>query len=275
MRGKNLLFAATALATAFVGVSFDAQAQRLAPASRAAYEVFGVGSAASGSASRLSTLEAAPRTGLSPKAQLPRMGVAGLADGAPDVEAKPSLSAAWTKGMKDLCADKASSSDISEFRQLVERKVRRSVWSVDVDTSQDLTQAILLKILEKCAELRNGSITNPGGYASTVTQNHTKDFGRKMRNQPAMETLESPSPTEFYKSLLATLASRDPNPEANIITRELLARSLLVMTPQQRKAFRMSFDGHSRAETATLMGISEERVKELLAEARRRARKDW
>lgn len=136
---------------------------------------------------------------------------------------------------------------------------------------EDLAQDTMVRLLEACAKLLADPSINAPRYLSRVMQHAAADSYAK---RPDASVVSMSDPESADGIAAANVADPWPDPAARVELRDLIKKvwSKTVLSARQAQVLRLVASGYSRDEVALMVGASEERVKELLAEGRARLR---
>ena len=164
---------------------------------------------------------------------------------------------------------RAAAGDRDAFRTLVDR-YHRIVhrWALvslgDADEAEDVTQIVLIKVLDGLASYRGGGRFTTWLYV--VTRNVILENTRlRLRREKLMEREESLSPQSDVVVDSADLDSTKFVETVRAVLNEL--------PPRQREIFQLAdLDGFSAAEVAAMLGVEPVTVRTNLLKARRAVR---
>lgn len=140
-----------------------------------------------------------------------------------------------------------------------------------IQDREDLVQDAMVRLLEACTKLKADPSINVPRYLSRVMQHAAADSYAKQPNASvvSMSDLES-----SVGVTAANIADPWPDPAAMAELRDLIQKvwNKTVLSPRQAQVLQLVASGYSRDEVALRLDMSEERVKEVLAEGRLRLR---
>ena len=168
--------------------------------------------------------------------------------------------AAATEGDADLvrraqAGDAAAFADLyEEYAPAVARFLRRRLHGPD-ELVEDLTAEVFLKVYEKLDRYQERSLPF-AAWLYRVTRNHLVDRLRALPRQTARSLDEAGDVPEQVTDRAF----------GRVLDRQVLGPALAQLTPEQRRVVELRFlEGRAVADTAALLGRSEEAVKKFQA----------
>jgi RNA polymerase sigma-70 factor (ECF subfamily) len=197
---------------------------------------------------------------------LPLVGVPERSE-APTVRAGPPVDEA------DLCAA-ALRGDRDAWSLLVQRHNHRVVVTllargIRVDRAKDIAQEAWMRLVEQQRQGRLDRLQLPGLAIAQATF-LALETARREANARKHDPLDEPA-------LAAKLADPQADAESRLVTEERVERAVAVLadcSPSAKKVFRLAYggDGLSHAEVAARVGLSLQRVRQILCEVRAKLR---
>lgn len=172
-----------------------------------------------------------------------------------------------------LCAA-ALAGDTAAWSALITRHNHRVVVSllargVRVDRAKDIAQEAWMRLVEQQRQGRLERLQLPG---LAVAQAHflSLEAARKEAASRRTDPIDEPA-------IANVLADPGCNAEARLLTEERVARAVAVLSecsPSAKKVFRLAYGGEglSHAEVAERVGLSLQRVRQILCEVRAKLR---
>jgi RNA polymerase sigma factor (sigma-70 family) len=187
----------------------------------------------------------------------------------PETETPPTLPA----GEPELCA-LALTGVIGAWNALVQRHNQRVVVSllargVRLERAKDLAQDAWIRLIEQQRAGRLRALQLPG-LAIAQAAFLALESARREAGARRMEPLDG-------RGEHAELADPQCNAEARLLTQEQIARAEAILSrcsPSAKKVFRLVYNGEglSHAEVARAVGLSLQRVRQILCEVRKELR---
>jgi RNA polymerase sigma-70 factor (ECF subfamily) len=172
-----------------------------------------------------------------------------------------------------LCAA-ALAGSAEAWSALVQRHNHRVVVSllsrgVRVDRAKDIAQEAWMRLVEQQRQGRLDRLQLPG-LAITQAMFLSLEAQRREANTRRHDPIDEPA-------IAAALRDPQGDAESRMLTAERVARALEVLStcsPSARKVFRLAYggDGLSHAEVASRVGLSLQRVRQILCEVRAKLR---
>ena len=160
--------------------------------------------------------------------------------------------------------------DLQAWNALVQKHNHRVVVSllargVRLDRAKDIAQDAWMRLIEQQREGRLSHLILPGLAITQAGFLALEDARRARRNEPVEQSEAS------------HVADPNANAEARLLTEEQLARAENVLarcSPSARKVFRLVYgdEGLSHAEVAASVGLSLQRVRQIVCEVRKELR---
>ncbi len=202
-------------------------------------------------------------------APFPVFGVAPSAPAAPARAPRPAPAA----DEATLCAA-ALAGSADAWSALVQRHNHRVVVSllargVRVDRAKDIAQEAWMRLVEQQRHGRLDRLQLPG-LAITQAMFLSLEAQRREANTRRHDPIDEPA-------IAAALRDPQGDAESRLLTAERVSRALEILatcSPSARKVFRLAYggDGLSHAEVAKQVGLSLQRVRQILCEVRAKLR---
>ena len=196
--------------------------------------------------------------------------VAAIAARAPVAIASIPVSNASPDDERALC-QRALVGDVTAWNALVQKHNHRVVVSllargVRIDRAKDLAQDAWMRLIEQQREGRLTHLQLPG-LAVTQAWFLALEAARRARRTEPLDGQPEAS----------TLADPASSAEARMLTAEQLASAEAILarcSPSARRVFRLAYgdDGMSHAEVAAKVGLSLQRVRQIVCEVRKQLR---
>ena len=158
--------------------------------------------------------------------------------------------------------------DWSEIVETHQHTVVLSILAIGLplDRAQDLANRTWARLLEQHADDKLAPLTFPGLAIRQARFLALDELRRDKREEAALETLEK-----------SALPGQAEDPERRVLDKERLARAIEAITfcsPSSQRVFRAVYEqpGVPHAVIAERMGLSVQRVRQILCEVRRKVR---
>lgn len=187
----------------------------------------------------------------------------------PPIEACPSADdRSLPMDERSLC-DRALRGDVAAWNALVQKHNHRVVVSllargVRIDRAKDLAQDAWLRLIEQQREGRLAHLSLPG-LAITQAGFLALEAARRVRRGEAIAATDDEA---------AKVVDPGADAETKLLAEEQLARAEAVLSrcsPSARKVFRLAYsgEGKSHADVAAEVGLSLQRVRQIICEVRK------
>jgi len=173
-------------------------------------------------------------------------------------------------------AVRALQGDIDAWGEIARRHTHRVVVSllaqgVPLESAEDLTQEVWILLLRKQREGRLQQLRLPG-LAIAQAGWLAREAGRTRRRRDAIIGITGSEPADVHDP-----SGEDPGPEQLAMDRErleLVTRELMRCPVRSRQVFQAVYGpaGESHAEVAHRLGLSVQRVRQIICEVRARLR---